>query len=127
MCPDHGDRSRMIPESCLFNERRAAARSLKNGWTRLASTYSCMEIVLTGEQLIIRPHRLACLLIRLLCLDLVHRIPLARIQGVVELGRWSKYGMVEIHFTTIEGDSRKIILYLKDDQRFVEVLRQQLS
>ena len=117
----------MHPEKPLFRERRAAARSLKNGWTRLASTYGCMEVVLTGEQLIIRPHRLPCLLIRLLCLDLVHQIPLARIQGVVERGKWSKYGMVEIHFTTIEGDTRKIVLYLKEDQRFVEHLQRLLA
>lgn len=43
----------------LFTENHVAARSLKSAWTRLASTYGCIMVVLTRSTLTITPHRFA--------------------------------------------------------------------
>ncbi len=103
----------------LFCERYAAAQSLKSAWSRLASTYGCMMIVLSREILIIKPHWFVNWLISLLHLDLCHEIPIASIRGVMEAGKWFSYGKVELHFQTVEGKDRKILLYLKKHREFV--------
>ena len=103
----------------LFYEHYAAAQSLKNVWTRLASTYGCMKIVLSRKMLVIKPHWFVKWLISLLHLDLCHEIPIASIRGVMEVGEWFNYGKVELHFQTLEGKDRKILLYLKKHREFV--------
>ena len=104
----------------LFCEYYAAAQSLKNVYTRLASTYGCMMIVLSPEALIIKPHWYAKWLIRLLHLDLFHEIPITNIRGVREVGKWSSYGKVELHFQTAEGKDQKILLYMRKYREFVD-------
>lgn len=106
----------------LFCENYAAAQSLKSVWTRLASTYGCMMIVLTGKTLTIKPHWFAKWVISSLHLDLCHEIPIASIRGVKQIGRWSSYGKVELHFQTLEKKDRKILLYMKKSREFVERL-----
>jgi hypothetical protein len=110
----------MDSNDVLFSEYYAAAQSLKNVWTRLASTYGCMMIVLSGKRLMIKPHWFAKWLISLLQLDLCHEIPLTRIRGVKETGRWLNYGKVELLFQTVEGKDQKILLYMKKSREFVE-------
>jgi len=104
----------------LFFEHYAAAQSLKSAWTRLASTYGCMMIVLTRKTLSIKPHWFAKWLISLLRLDLFHEIPITSIIGVMEMGRWVSYGKVELHFQTEEGKDRKIVLYMKKYREFID-------
>lgn len=103
----------------LFRENHAAAVSLKNDWTRLASTYGCMMIVLTSARLTIRPHWLIKWLIDLLQLDLTHEISVTRIKGSSLIGRWAGYGKVELSFQTAGGEERKILLYMKQAREFV--------
>ena len=110
----------MDRDEVLFCERYAAAQSLKSAWTRLASTSGCMMIVLSRTTLIIKPHWFAKWLISLLRLDLCHEIPIASIESVAEIGKWSSYGKVELHFQTVEGEDRRILLYLKESRDFVE-------
>lgn len=110
----------MDRDEVLFCEHYAAAQSLNSAWTRLASTYGCMMIVLSRTTLIIKPHWFAEWLIRLLHLDLCHEIPVASIKGVVEIGKWSSYGKVELHFQTVDGKDRRILLYMKKSRDFVE-------
>ena len=43
----------MQTSEILFFEAHAAAQSLKNAWTRLASTYGCIKVLLTREKLTI--------------------------------------------------------------------------
>ena len=104
----------------LFRESYAAAQSLKSTWTRFASTYGCMMIVLSRETLTVKPHWFAKWLISLLHLDLCHEIPMASIRGVKEIARWYSYGKVELHFQTLEGEDRKMLLYMKKSREFVE-------
>ena len=110
----------MDSNDVLLCEYYAAAQSLKNVWTRLASTYGCMMIVLSRKTLMIKPHWFAKWLISLLHLDLCHEIPITRIRGVKEIGRWSSYGKVELHFQTVEDKDQKILLYMKKSREFVE-------
>ena len=104
----------------LFVEKTAAAQSLKNRWTRLASTYGCIMVVLSRRTLTIRPHWFAKWLIRPLGLDLCHEIPVTNIRNLTEMGKWFSYGKVELHFDTSEGEDRRILLYMKKYREFVD-------
>ena len=104
----------------LFSEQYAAAQSLKSFWTRLASTYGCIMVVLSREKLMIKPHWYVKWLINLLGLDLCHEIPIANIRGVVEMGKWFSYGKVELRFETVEGEDRRILLYMKKYCEFID-------
>jgi len=109
----------MDSNDVLFFEHYAAAQSLKNAWTRLASTYGCIMVVLSRETLTIKPHWFARWLISLLGLDLCYEIPITNIRGVTETGKWSSYGKVEVDFVTVDGKHRRILLYLKKHREFV--------
>jgi hypothetical protein len=104
----------------LFFEHHAAAQSLKSAWTRLASTYGCMMIVLSRKTLLLKPHWFAKWLIILLRLDLCYKIPVTSIIGVTEVGKWSSFGKVELHFRTAEGKDQKIMLYIKEYREFID-------
>lgn len=113
----------MYSNEVLFSESYAAAQSLKNAWTRLASTYGCMTIVLSRETLTIKPHWFAGWLISPLALDLCHGIPITNIKGATEMGKWFSYGKIELHFVTIDGESRRILLYMKKYHEFINTLK----
>jgi len=110
----------MDSNEMLFCEHSAAAQSLKSAWTRLASTYGCMMIVLSRKTFLIKPHWFAKWLIVLLRLDLCHEIPIERISAVMEVGKWSSYGKVELHFQAAGGKDEKILLYMKKYREFVD-------
>ncbi len=82
----------------LFFEAHAAARSLKNFWTSLASTNGCIMVRLSRDMLTVKPHLFAGWLNFLLRLDLNHEIPIADISGVEERGESAGYGEVEVRF-----------------------------
>ena len=107
----------------LFFEPYAAAQSLKSAWTRLASTYGCIMVVLSREMLTIKPHWFAKWLISLLRLDLCHEIPITKIRGITEMGKWFTYGKVELHFVTEDGENQKILLYLKKYREFIDMIK----
>lgn len=109
----------MDTDQALFSEHYAAAQSLKSPWTRLASTYGCIMVVLYPKTLTIKPHWFAKWLIRLLALDLSHEIPITNINCVTKMGMWFGYGKVELQFVTIYGEKQRILLYLKKYQEFV--------
>ena len=111
----------------VFSEPYAAAQSLKNFWTRLASTYGCMRVVLSREALTIKPHWFAKWLICLLGLDLCHEIPISSIRGATEMRKWFSYGKVELHFMTIDGEDRRILLYMKKYREFLDALKNTTS
>jgi hypothetical protein len=110
----------MDSNEVLFFEPYAAAQSLKSVWTRSASTYGCIMVVLSRETLTIKPHWFAKWLIILLGLDLCHEIPLTNIRGVMEIGKWFSYGKVEVHFVTIDGENQRIVLYMKKYREFID-------
>jgi len=110
----------MDNDKVLFFEHYAAAQSLKSVWTRLASTYGCIMVVLSRRTLTIKPHWLAKLLISPLGLDLRHEIPITNIRGVKEVGKWLSYGKVEVHFKTVGGEDRRILLYMKKYREFID-------
>jgi hypothetical protein len=117
------DEEYMRNNEVLFFERYAAAQSLKNVWTRLASTYGCIMVVLCRRTLTIKPHSFAKWLISPLRLDLSHEIPITNIKGVREVGKWFSYGKVELHFRTIDGEDRRMLLYLKKYRQFIDKVR----
>ena len=104
----------------LFFEHHAAAQSLKSVWTRLASTYGCIMVVLSRKKLMIKPHWFVKWLINLLGLDLTHEVPIKNIRGVVEMGKWFSYGKVELRFETPAGEDRRIWLYMKKYREFID-------
>lgn len=105
-----------------FVEKTAAAQSLKNRWTRMASTYGCMVIRLDRDNLTIKPRLLIGWLIKLLCLDLHHIVPRDQIRSAENRGKWLNYGKVEICFAK-EGSEHRILLYLKKHAEFLEKLK----
>ena len=113
----------MDSNEVLFSEPYAAAQSLKSVWTRLASTYGCIMVAWSRETLTIKPHWFARWLISPLRLDLCHEIPITNIRGVTEIGEWYSYGKVELHFVTIDGEDRRILLYLKKYREFIDTAR----
>lgn len=113
----------MDSNEVLFCEYYAAAQSLRSSWTRLASTYGCMMIILTPNTLIIKPHWFAKWLLSVLRLDLYHEIPITSIKGVIEIGKWYSYGKVELHIQTVEGIDQKILLYMKKYPDFVDKMK----
>lgn len=113
----------MDNNEALFCEHNVAAQSLKNNWTRLASTYGCMEVMLSPTSLIIKPHWFAKWMIILLRLDLCHTLPVSRVLTVSEEGNSSGYGKVELRFRAMDGSERTLWLYLKKRQEFVEKIK----
>ena len=111
----------------LFSEHHAAAQSMKNPWTKLASTYGCMMIELSSKTLIVKPHWFAKWLIGILYLDLYHEIPVTRIKGVTETGKWFGYGKVALHFKTVEGKDQEILLYMKKYREFIDKVSSAIS
>ena len=117
----------MQSNEVLFFEQHAAAQSLKSFWTRLASTYGCIMVVLTRKNLTIKPHWFARWLISLLGLDLSHEIPITNIRGVIETGKWFNYGKVELRFETPQGEDRRIWLYLKKSGEFIDKITKTIN
>ena len=113
----------MDTSDILFSESHAAAQSLKNGWTRMASTYGCMMITLSKENLLIQPHWYAKLPILLLGLDLCHEIALNKITGIAKIGTLFSYNKVELRFSTKDGDTRILWLYMKKDVEFINKVK----
>jgi len=107
----------------LFVESSAAAQSQKNLWTRMASTYGCMQICLTREHLIIKPRWFIGWLIKLLGLDLFHVVPTSRIQKVERSGRWFNAEKILVSFKK-NGSEHKILLYLKKHKAFLDQIKQ---
>ncbi|OVE72482.1 hypothetical protein BVX93_02150, partial [bacterium B13(2017)] len=62
-------------EDIILYSIKVAAASLKNFWTKLASTPYCMQFILSKNHLIIKPRWFIGWLIKILFLDLYHVIP----------------------------------------------------
>jgi hypothetical protein len=107
----------------LFFEPSASAQSLKSYWTRMASTYKCIEVRLSREQLIIRPRWFIGWMIKLLGLDLFHVVPTGHIQSVESTGKWFSYGKVLVKYRK-NGTDHSILLYLKKYEEFLYKIRQ---
>ena len=103
----------------LFEEKYAAAVSLKNSWTRLASTIGSIKVVLHPDRLIVKPHWFAYWLIAPLRLDLNHEIPLMHIRDIRLTGRWLSWGKVEINFLAPGGYQNTLLLYLRGHREFM--------
>lgn len=117
-----------VSDEILFYEEHASAQSLKSTWTRLASTYGCIEVTLTKQRLIIKAHWYAKWLINLLALDQCHEVPLSRIRDIKVKGKWhAGIGIVDVHFTTPEGDDRILSLYLRKHTKFADAAKALLS
>ena len=110
-------------DDVLFFEKNAAAQSLKNAWTRMASTYKCMQIRLTEEELAIRPLPIIGWLTKLLGLDLYHTLPASCIRSVEDSGKWLSYGKIRVQFQR-DGADHGILLYLKKHDEFRAKLEQ---
>ena len=115
-----------MKEELLFFETNAAAQSLKNLWTRMASTYKCMQIRLTEKQLSIKPLPIIGWLSKLLGLDLYHTIPANRIRAVEDSGEWLGYGKVRVKFER-NGAEHGVLLYLKRHREFRDILQQTVN
>jgi hypothetical protein len=122
-CGSTDSEKRMNSDEVLFFESFVAAQSLKSVWTRAASTYGCIMVVLSRETLTIRPHWFAKWAISLLGLDLCHEIPITNIRNVTETGKWFRYGKVELHFVTMDGDDQNILLYMKKYREFIDTVK----
>jgi len=114
-------------EDIVFIESRAAAQSLKNFWTRMASTYGCIQVILSQNYLIIKPRRLVAWLIDLLELDLDHTILINQIHSIEEKGNWMGHKKLQLSFTNNKGEQREILLYLRKHEVFLNRIRRELK
>jgi hypothetical protein len=106
----------------LFFEPSASAQSQKNFWTRMASTYKCIEVHLTREELIIKPRWFIGWMIRLLGLDLYHVVPTDQIQTIESTGKWFSYGKIHVKYMQ-NGIDHSILLYLERHEEFLDKIR----
>jgi len=110
----------------LFDEKFAAAQSLKNRWTRLASTYGCIHISLDSEKLIIKPHWFARWIIALLNLDLSYEIPISQIKNIANLG--SSFGFVQLKISFVQNErAGDLFLFLKKADEFLKLFPDSVS
>lgn len=112
-----------LGEEIIFSEDTAAARSLKSSWTRTASTYDCIQVVLSREHLIVKPRKLPGVLIRILLFDLNHVIPNHKITSVEKIGDELGYGRIRVEFSTDHGDHPGVELYLKNADAFLDQIQ----
>jgi transposase len=113
----------MLNPNYIFSESAAAAQSQKNFWTRMSSTYRCIEVHLTKQQLIIKPQGIIGWMVKVLGFDLDHTIQTDQIITVKATGKWLDYGKVEVEFKK-HKNTRKILLYLINHQSFISTARQ---
>jgi len=113
-----------LGEEVVFFESTAAARSLKNPWTRMASTYDCIQVILSPEHLIVKPRPMLAGLIRALRLDLNHVIPTHQIAAVERTGSFLRYAKIRVNFSAEEGDLGTLMLYLRNPDEFLEQVDQ---
>ncbi|MBW2055949.1 MAG: hypothetical protein JRH07_17950 [Deltaproteobacteria bacterium] len=106
-------------EGLLFFEPAAAAKSLKNRWTRMASTYGSIQVSLSRDCLSIRPRWPIKWLTSILQLDLDHTISTSQIKAVENMGERMGRGKILITFVTVEGTEREVLLYLKKHGEFL--------
>lgn len=111
-----------MPEP-LFVDHQAAARSLKNAWTRMASTYRCIQVTLYQEHLTVKSRPLIGWLISLLRLDLDHQIPLSKIEYALPVGEWDSRPIIQVRFLGDNGESNNIILYLARPAELIQHLK----
>jgi hypothetical protein len=109
-----------LGEEIVFAEHTAAARSLKSSWTRIASTYDSIHVVLSREHLIVKPRRLLAGVISVLKLDLDHVIPTHRITTVEPERVYLSYTLIRIGFETDDGPHEGLDLYLRNPNEFLE-------
>ena len=117
----------MNTEEIVFLETHAAAQSMKNAWTRMASTYQCIQVALTRDLLIVRPHWLIGWIIFLLRLDLHHKIPIEQIKSIKSKGSWFGYDKVEVVFSGSSDSENRVLLYLKRHEEFLSKLKKHLQ
>ena len=117
----------MNTEEIVFLETHAAAQSMKNAWTRMASTYQCIQVSLTRDLLIVRPHWLIGWIIFLLHLDLHHKILIEHIKSIKSKGSWFGYDKVEVVFSGNSDGENRILLYLKRHEELLSKLEERLE
>jgi hypothetical protein len=116
-------RTNELGEDVIFFESTAAARSLMNPWTRMASTYDCIQVILSQEHLIVKPRPMLGWIIRALLLDLDHVIPTNQITAVEPVGKFLSYGKIQVAFSTESQGRRDLVLYLRGSGEFLDRLK----
>ncbi len=107
----------------VFRERYAMVQSQKNAWTRMISSWKCVEVSLSPTRLRLKLHGLMGLLLKCFFTDIEHVVPTGR---VVSFGRNRKYLGYDEIYVIIEipgGGTRKLLLYLERGTEFIEILR----
>ncbi len=110
-------------EELIFLEGNAAALSLKNGWTKLASTYGCMVVSLSQRHLIVKPRKSLDWLIKLFNLDLDHTILVGEITSIEKKGKSLGYREIRISFRNAEYQERVLLLYLRQYEKFLTAMK----
>jgi hypothetical protein len=102
-----------------FVEKGAVAQSLRNTWNKWASTSGFMTVAVSAGRVEIAPaNMLVQLLVRLLFLDLIHKIRIDLISYVIYEGKhWNRHKVL-LSYTDHYGDESQMRLYLKDPKLF---------
>jgi hypothetical protein len=111
-------------EDIIFVESTAAAISLKNFWTKMASTYNCIHVSMSEKHLIIKPIKAIAWLIYLSRLDLYHVIPINSIISFEEEGDSAGYKKIRISFNHEKNGQKEIMLFLRKSDEFIRKLKQ---
>lgn len=108
--------------SLLFQERYAMAQSQKNLWTKLVSTWKCVEVSLSSMHVRVRLHGLFGLLVKPFGADLDHLIPVAAVVSASKRRAFMGYDEISLAFNLPEGGERELLLYLKRGEEFLAML-----
>ncbi|MBD3369276.1 hypothetical protein GF402_02815 [Candidatus Fermentibacteria bacterium] len=107
----------------LYSESYVAAKSLKNAWTRMASTYGCIRVALTDRHLVVEPQGLGGLLVKMSNLDLEHRIPVGEVTSVEKRRKYFGLTEVQVAFGSSDGSPGRLLLYLRRPDEFIARLK----
>lgn len=113
----------MSTGSLLFQERYAMAQSQKNIWTKMVSTWKCVEVNLSPSHLQTRLHGIFGLIVKPFLADLDHLIPVPDIVSAVNKRKYMGYDEISLVFTLPSGGKRELLVYLKRGEEFLTLLK----
>ncbi|MCK5065380.1 MAG: hypothetical protein KAQ97_08860 [Candidatus Fermentibacteraceae bacterium] len=117
----------LIDGSLLFQERYAMAQSQKNPWTKMVSTWKCINVSLTSIHLHVKLHGLFGWLVKPFGADLDHVIPIIDIRSIENRKNVLGYTEISVVFDLQSGGERELLLYLKRGEEFLNLLRSMMN
>ena len=112
----------LVEGNTLFQEKYAMAQSQKSLWTKMVSTWKCINVTLTSTRLRVKLHGLFGWLVKPVGADLDHMIPVSDIKSAEKRRNVLGYTEISVVFSLQSGGERELLLYLKRGEEFLNFL-----